>query len=544
LLPAICVCGVDVRSESKPTHDRTTFWQVALNGRTALSDTLEMTGLAGWSRSEFDSHWERVYLESNDHTVSFAGLDTDNPTNSYDFDVANPSQWDLMSIQWRQNHIESEYYNAGLGLDWEASESSTFKAGGSYKRFTNSAYQYNASTNYKNSGALDTVPTLVNEYASAIRFVVADVPASFEALGNDASLDASNLSTGTDYFVKEETFAGYVQYDLNTQLGEIGLRANLCVRYYSTRLTSSGSSVTDSGFVPVRIISRYDGFLPALNIAFDLDRSLVLRLNANRNISRPALSDLSAAATVRVAGYGGTISAGNPYLTPYSADSVEASLEYYDGTRGFLSAGVFFKKMKSFVTTETSTVPYGETGYPLNLLEDGLDASTVFNFTRPVNTPGASIKGVEVAAKRDFDFLPAPLDKLGALANLTYADGHTDVYYDDVPYDLTLVDLSKWSYNATLYYDTPVFGARVSAAYRSRYRKGTGGNGNIGGYFTPTTFVDATAYYNITERLQVRVEGLNLTDERLVQYADTDARRMMTNTVSGRTISLGASYRF
>ena len=200
--------------------------------------------------------------------------------------------------------------------------------------------------------------------------------------------------------------------------------------------------------------------------------------------------------------------------------------------------------MKSFVTTETSTVPYGETGYPLNLLEDGLDASTVFNFTRPVNTPGASIKGVEVAAKRDFDFLPAPLDKLGALANLTYADGHTDVYYDDVPYDLTLVDLSKWSYNATLYYDTPVFGARVSAAYRSRYRKGTGGNGNIGEYFTPTTFVDATAYYNITERLQVRVEGLNLTDERLVQYADTDARRMMTNTVSGRTISLGASYRF
>ena len=80
-------------------------------------------------------------------------------------------------------------------------------------------------------------------------------------------------------------------------------------------------------------------------------------------------------------------------------DSIEGALEYYDGTRGFLALGMFYKNMKSFVTTETTQVPYGETGYPLSLLEEGLDASTVFNFTRPINGPGASIHGVELAAR-------------------------------------------------------------------------------------------------------------------------------------------------
>lgn len=200
--------------------------------------------------------------------------------------------------------------------------------------------------------------------------------------------------------------------------------------------------------------------------------------------------------------------------------------------------------MKSFVTSETSQVPYAETGYPLSLLEAGQDGSIVFNFTRPINGPGASIHGVELAARRDFDFLPGPLGNLGAQGNVTYADGKSDVFYSGTPYELPLVDLSKWSVNGTLYYDSTQFGARASVAYRSRYRKGDGGNGNVGEYFTPSTVFDATAYYNVTPALQLRVEGLNLSDQRIIQYADGEARRLMTSTVSGRTITFGGSLRF
>lgn len=538
------VSGVDVRSESKPTVDQTEFWQAALNGRTALTDDLEVSGLLGWSNSNFDSNWQRVYLESVGHTVSFSGLDTDTPVNTYDFDPSDPEAWDLQSIQWRRDHVESEFYTGEAGLKWRANDSSTVKAGASFKRFTNSGFRYDASANYENRNVLASIPTMLTNHSTALPYVVGDVAAVFKALGQDGSLDARNLSTGTNYSVEEQTVSAFGQYDLDTNVGPFGLRANIGVRYYDTELVSIGSSATSAGLVPVEITNRYDGFLPALNIALDVSPELVVRFSANRNISRPGLGDLSAAATVRVAGYGGTISAGNPYLTPYTADSFEGAVEYYDGKRGYLGLGVFHKEMKSFVTTETSTVPYSETGYPLDLLEEGQDGSVVFNFTRPVNGPGASIQGVELSGRRDFDFLPAPFDGFGALANLTYADGATDVFYNSVPHKLSLVDLSKWSYNATLYYDSERVGARVSVASRSRYRKGNGGNDNIGEYFAPSTVVDATAYYNVTPTVQIRVDGLNLTDESVIQYADTDARRLMTSTVSGRTLSIGASIRF
>lgn len=538
------VSGVDVRSESKPTVDQTEFWQAALNGRTMLTDTLEVSGLLGWSSSTFDSNWQRVYLESVGHTVSFSGLDTDNPVNTYDFDPTDPDAWDLQSIQWRRDHIENEFYTGEAGLKWTPSAISTIKAGASFKRFTNSGFRYDATANYENRNALASIPTMLTNHSTALPYVVGDVAAIFKALGQSGNLDARNLSVGTDYSVEEQTVSAFGQYDLDTDVGPFGLRANIGVRYYDTELVSIGSSVTSAGLVPVEITNRYEGFLPALNIALDVSPELVVRFSANRNISRPALGDLSAAATVRVAGYGGTISAGNPNLTPYTADSIEGAIEYYDGKRGYLGLSVFHKAMKSFVTTETSTVPYSETGYPLDLLEEGQDGSVVFNFTRPVNGPGAGIQGVELSARRDFDFLPAPLDGFGALANVTYADGETDVFFNGVAHRLSLVDLSKWSYNATLYYDSERVGGRVSMASRSRYRKGNGGNDNIGEYFAPSTVVDATAYYNVTPSVQIRVDALNITDEPVTQYADTDARRLMTSTVSGRTLSIGASIRF
>lgn len=535
------VSGVDLRSEAKPTQDSTDFLQIALNGRTDLTDRLALTGTAGWSKSAFDSAWQRAYLVSNGHTVGFAGMGTDTPVNTYDFDPANPANWALQSLQWRENRIESQFWNAQGALGWKMTDSSTIRLGAEFKQFDNSAYQYQG-TNSK-PGALATLPTMVNPYTANTPFVVGDVSAIYGALGQEIALNESDLSAGTDYTVTERTFAAFAQYELDTTISGMDLRANVGVRYFDTRLTSRGSSVTNAGLVPVNIRNSYDGFLPALNIALNLRPDLIARIGANRNISRPGFADLSAAATVRVAGYGGTISAGNPYLAPYTADSVEAALEYYDGKRGFVALGAFYKNMKSFVTTETAQVPYSETGYPLSLLE-GLDASTVFNFTRPINGPGASIRGVELAARRNFDFLPGVLGNLGTQGNVTYADGASDVLYSGVAYHLPLTDLSKWSVNGTLYYDTPSFGARGSIAYRSRYRGGSGGNGNIGEYFTPSTVFDAAAYYNVTSVLQLRVEGLNLSNQRIIQYADGDARRLMTSTVSGRTVTFGATLRF
>ncbi len=535
---------VDMRTESKVTHDQTTFWQAALNAHTDLASNLTLNVLGGWSRSTFASRYAQVYLEAVGKSYSFSGLNTASPRTDYGFDTTDASQWDLQGLETRADRIESEFYNSKAELAWTVATGSTIKAGAGFKRFTNGGWQRKVAPSYENKPGVPDVPTSVLTDSTLAPYVIGDVAGTYALLGQSMTVDATNTVAGTAYDLTERTYGAYLQYDLATRLGAIGLRANVGVRYYHTDLGSAGTALVGSALVPVSVTNRYDGFLPAANLAFDLSRSTVFRLSGNRNLSRPALSDMRAAGTLNLASFGGTIAAGNPNLKPFIADSIETSLEYYDGTRGSLAIGAFYKHMDSYITSETRLVSYASTGYPAALLPVGVDPAVLVNYTRPINGPGASIKGIEVAAKRDFDFLPAPFDKLGILGNVTVASGSTDVFYAGVPVRLPLPTLSKFSSNATLYYDTDRWGARGSIATRSRYRWGDGGNGNIGEYIKGTTNLDASAYVNLTPRFKLTLDVINITDEPIVQYADGTTKRVMTNTVSGRTVAFGGTMRF
>ena len=295
---------------------------------------------------------------------------------------------------------------------------------------------------------------------------------------------------------------------------------------------------------PVDIKHTYGNVLPAFNLAVDVVPNLVARFSANRDISRPTLSAMAAAGSLTTAPFGGTISIGNPNLKPFLADSVEGSLEYYDHKVGFFSVGVFYKNMENFITTESTTEPYSATGFPLSFLLPGQDGTTPYNVTRPVNGPGASIKGVEVAFQRDFNFLPAPFNHLGVVGDATYADGSTPIFFSGVPITLPLIYLSKYTVNATLYYETPQWGVRSSEAFRDKYLDGANGNGNIGDFIAATNNVDFDAHYNVTSHLKLRFEGINLTDQHIVEYTDVTAKRTEVNTSAGQTFLMGATYTF
>jgi iron complex outermembrane receptor protein len=284
--------------------------------------------------------------------------------------------------------------------------------------------------------------------------------------------------------------------------------------------------------------------VPAANVAFYAKPNLVFRVSANRDISRPPLADLAAAGTITTAPFGGSLSIGNPNLKPFTADEVEGSVEYYAGHVGYVSAGLFYKKLNSFISSATTVEPYSATGYPLSYLIQGETASTLFNVSHPVNVDGADIKGVELAAQRDFDFLPAPFNHLGVVINGTYADGQSPAIINGVSHNLPLVDLSKYSGNATLYYETDRWGVRISEAYRGKYLDSAGSNGNIGEGYLPTNNIDFAAHYNITPQLKATLEGINLTDQHIVQFTDLSAQRIEVNTSSGATILWGLTYQF
>jgi iron complex outermembrane receptor protein len=545
-LVAASYSGVDQRSEFNQMNDSTDFYQAVFNATYQASDRLQIKGLLGYSESDYRLPvFDKVFMESQNHDFSFDDRPA-MPVNTYGFNITDPNQWSLMRLDTQENGIISQYANAKLDLAYTVSPASTLKVGAEYKDFTNAGWQRDDKVfhNVPTDTPIPNADKLTVPYAGIAPYAVGDVGATYAFIGQIRRLDPSFTMPGTDYQVREKTAAAYVQYDLNTDVLGYPVKANAGLRYYATDLTSSGSLNTGAALVPVTISHRYDGVLPALNIAVDVARDVVARFSANRNISRPALSDLAAAGTLTTAPFGGTVSAGNPNLTPFLADSVEGSVEYYLGRVGYLSVGLFYKNMKSFITTETAVVPYGSTGFPVSFLLPGQDGSILYNFNRPINGPGASIRGLEAGFQRDFDFLPAPLDRAGLTANVTYADGSSPVLYSGVPVVLPLTNLSRYSANATLYYETARWGARMSEAYRDKYLDSAGGSGNIGEMIGATSNVDFQAHYNLDRRLKLIVEGINLTDQHIVQYTDVTAKRIEVNTSSGRTFTFGFSYEF
>ena len=536
--------GVDLRTEHKRSMDATRFVHAGLSGAYQANDRLELSGMVGYSNSDFSEPvFDKIFLQASDKAFAFDFRGAASKANSYGFDIADPAQWALMRADTREDSIVNAYTTGKLDLVYDLAPGAKMRAGLQYKTFRNDGYQRRGRVDYDPAVAPAPVIYVFGDKSIA-PYAVGDVEGTFPLLGQNRDLTSSDDQPGSDYSVTEKTFAAYVDWLAEGELAGRRVKAEAGLRYYTTDLTSAGMVTVGAALQPAVIKHGYDGVLPALNLSLNLGGRLVARFGANRDISRPSLSDLRAAGNVDSNPFGGTISAGNPNLRPFKADSVEAALEFYQGPAGYLAISVFYKNMASFITVETAPVAYGATGYPLQFLNPGQTAASIYNFNRPVNGDGASIRGVELAMQKDFTTLPAPFDKLGVVANLTYAEGKSDVSIDGEAISLSLPQLSRWTSNATLYYETVRWGARISSAYRDGYLDGPGGAGNVGSGYRGAKNIDFAAHYNAPGGLKLVLEAINLTDAAIDQYTDAATKRLIAHTRSGRTFTLGATYEF
>jgi TonB-dependent receptor len=538
--------GVDLRSEANVEVDTTNFYQGVLHATLQPFRRLTLEALAGYSESDYRLPvFDKVFLEARNQSFGFDDRPS-MPVNSYGFDTADPAQWDLMRLDAQENAIRSTFRNLRLDAAFAASGTSTLRFGIAYKRFSNSGTEridkqfYNSPTDRVIADDLkQTVP-----YDTLQNYVVGKIDAIYALVGQNRNLPDADTVPGTDYAVIEHTKAAYLQYDLATWLAGVKIDANIGVRYFHTAFASTGALGTGASEASITYRHRYSAFLPAFNLRAGLSDKWVLRLSASRDISRPTLSDLAAATTLTTAPFGGSITMGNPDLKPFTANAAEGAVEYYQSRIGFASIGLFYKKLNSFITREIDVLPYASTGLPLSYLLPGETGSTLFDVSRPVNGPGASIFGIEIALRRDFDFLPAPFDHLGIVFNATRINGSTPVLFDGRSVRLSLINLSKEALNATLYYETTKWGARISETHRSPYLIGISGDGNIGSGIKATDNVDFAAHYNLTGHLKLTAEGINLTNQHIVQFTDIFAKRTVANTGSGRTFLIGAAADF
>jgi TonB-dependent receptor len=375
-------------------------------------------------------------------------------------------------------------------------------------------------------------------------------------LGREASL-------GSNYAIDEWDTIGYVQGDFNFDLWNVPVRGDLGVRYVQTRQKALGYGVVPSTVsgVNYQTISAttatrsYDDVLPALNLVVEPREDLLLRFGAAKVMSRPNLGSLTPGVNIST-GSNKTVTSGNPFLDPFRAKTVDAAVEWYFQPGALLSAAFFYKDISTFVQSYTSPLSTFDQN-PFGLPDSAAVAACgttpgcspslpVWQFSTSVNTPGGPLKGFELNYQQPFTFLPAPFDKFGFLGNYTHVT--SEVTYLSSTGAVTaigpLTNLSKNSYNATLYFENKKVSSRVSAAYRSKYltqipgRNGSDVEGTKG-----TLNVDASLTYTWNKHLAFTLEAVNLTNEVQDQYYDS-SQLVSFYHETGREFFAGFRYTF
>jgi iron complex outermembrane receptor protein len=330
----------------------------------------------------------------------------------------------------------------------------------------------------------------------------------------NASTTQPSFNPSNQYTIAEKNTGLYAmaQYKFNWQ---VPVHGNFGVRFVRTQQSITDTAVdlnnitiisppppppAPSVIVPagsLYTLSRsYNDVLPSFNLTADLRDDLLLRFAAAKVMSRPTLDNLVPRYSVS-ASTTNTVSGGNPDLDPFRAWQYDLSLEYYFQPGSIASVAIFYKDVKDFIQTEHR---------PLVL------QGVTFDQTLPVNTAGGYVEGAEVGYTQLFTFLPSFLSGFGVQANATWAQGTEDA---DPAANLpahAFQNLSKWTTNASVFYDQHGVNVRLAYNYRSDYLfdPNLRGLGNTAVYGNSFSTLDFQASYAITRFLSVFAEGNNL----------------------------------
>jgi len=352
------------------------------------------------------------------------------------------------------------------------------------------------------------------------------------------------FTPGDYYKVDEKVTSLYAMADLGFDVGPVPVAVNGGVRYVDTSITSSGyhqiqTSTGGTAYTPAPVSSdgSYNKLLPSVNFTADITDSIIFRGAASKTLMRPALTDLAYKRTASWNSF--RFTDGNPNLKPTFAEQWELGLEKYLPEGGLLAVSYFNKKIEGVVRQALTGQVKNVTKYNANGTIDGVYDFDVY---QPVNQDGSyKVTGVEMVAIVPFGLIWEPAKGFGINANYTILDssltGQSIIGIPTPP-----VGLADKAYNVTLFYENDKFQARVSYNYKDKYVEGIGyemypiwrsGYGQT----------DMSVSYNVNDRVQLSLEGINITDEATKGYT-MDPSFPTMNEKSGRRFSLGLRVNF
>jgi len=315
-----------------------------------------------------------------------------------------------------------------------------------------------------------------NPYSLASLYTFQDVTGNqgFGTVGGSSSSGGAVSGDLThDFGVHEKITTAYAKADIETDLGNIPLHGNLGAQLIHTDQSSNALQFAGSQIVPYTAGTTYNDFLPSLNLVGDIGNNKV-RFGLAKTLARPRIDDLNASNNANVSSsspYLWSGGGGNPKLKPWRATSVDLSLEHYYGKRSYVAGALFYKKLQSYIYSQSIQNYDFSTGGYVNT-SNNTPISNLGSFTQPVNGTGGNMKGFELAGSLDWAALTNSLDGFGTQASYTQTSSSVEVNGPGggTPIDATLPGLSKYTMGLTMFYEKYGFSARINDRYRSAFR--------------------------------------------------------------------------
>ncbi|KTE40126.1 TonB-dependent receptor [Sphingopyxis sp. HIX] len=400
----------------------------------------------------------------------------------------------------------------------------------------------------------------------------------------------ASLATPTESFagffsIKETTNAAYFQANMEGEIAGMPVRGNAGFRWLHTRLSSTGNNIANGAVTGQTVAkSDYNFLLPRFSLVLEPADRLLVRAGIARDIRRPNFDTLSTSFSFGT-GANTPVAVGNPDLVPEAVWSFDLSGEYYFAPSSLVSIGFFHKSRTNlFAQRQEDPAPNLDANGNLNIsIDPACPGGGIYNpianrnINNPIqgvgicvprsstfNVPGSTTQtGIEIAFQHDLSAWEDALgfaSGFGVIGNFTYqktggsarefrvADGPRTVFtqlgFPNSRDLITLTNLSKYAYNATLFYDKYGLNARLRYTWRSSYVSNdpfffglpliNGARGQL----------NASINYDITDNINVGVEGINLLRGDQNQYCVNNKALLCFQGLTDRRITAGLSVKF
>jgi TonB-dependent receptor len=399
-------------------------------------------------------------------------------------------------------------------------------------------------------------------------------------------------STSAFFDISEKTLALYAQANFDGNISTLPVRGNLGVRWLDTKIDSVGNTIAQGNVSQSTTSASYDFLLPRFNIVVDAAEDVLVRGGIARDIRRPSFTSLSTSVNFGT-GSNSVVNIGNPALVPEQVWSYDLSAEYYFSPSSLISVGVFHKNRTNLFTDIQEDPPGNPSPVDGTLNIDvtpPCEQGGIFNpiADRNINSPIPGIgicvpfrtqangegsftqTGVEVAAQFDLSSFEDRLgwaSGFGFIGNYTYQKpggsaqdfasnfrrigGNRNIFgalgIANPLQQIVQPNLSRNTYNATVFYEKYGLNARARYTWRSSYSLPASVESFKAGaplINSARGQLNANITYDINDRMSVGVEGINLLQGDQQQYCVKDGTLLCFNGFTDRRLIAGINYKF